>query len=118
MMLNTPENDQLLNQKELFLNRAWTDSAFRTRLENDPNSVFAEMGVNISENVELKIVFDTDNVKYLHIPSAPVEGEVSDDDLLNAQGGTTTLFCVVATSALTVVAVSIATAVKTISDNT
>ena len=45
------------------------------------------MGSQIDDDVEIRVVRDTDTVKHLHIPAAPSEGEISDDDLVGAQGG-------------------------------
>ncbi len=70
-----------------FLNRVWTDDAFADRLESDPKAVFAEMGSQVGDDVEIRVVRDTEKVKHLHIPAAPWEGEVTDGDLLCAQGG-------------------------------
>ena len=71
-----------------FLHKVWTDDAFAARLEGDPKAVFAEMGSQIPDDLEIRVVRDTDNVKHLHIPAAPSEGEISDGDLAGAQGGT------------------------------
>ena len=71
------------------LNRVWTDDAFAARLEDDPKAVFAEMGGQIPDEVEIRVVRDTENVKHLYIPAAPSEGEITDTDLLGAQGGST-----------------------------
>ena len=70
-------------------NRVWTDEAFAARLESDPKAVFAEMGGQIPDEVEIRVVRDTDTVKHLHIPAAPSEGEISDGDLAGAHGGIT-----------------------------
>ena len=78
------------------LNRVWTDNAFAARLQSDPKAVFAEMGGQISENVEIRVVRDTENVKHVYIPAPPSEGEISDADLLGAQGGTT-FVCIAST---------------------
>ena len=71
-----------------FLHKVWTDDAFAARLEGDPKAVFAEMGSRIDDEVEIRVMRDTDRVKHLHIPAAPSEGEISDGDLARAQGGT------------------------------
>ena len=75
--------------KEEFLTRAWSDAAFRARLEENPKAVLAEMGAAVPEGVEVKIVQDSANVKYLHVPAAPAEGRVGDEELAGAQGGMT-----------------------------
>ena len=71
------------------LNRVWTDDAFAARLQSDPKAVFAEMGGQVPDDVEIRVVRDTENVKHLYIPAAPSEGEIADADLLGAQGGST-----------------------------
>ena len=91
-----------------FLHRVWTDDAFAARLEGDPKAVFAEMGSQIDDEVEIRVVRDTDTVKHLHIPAAPSEGEITDTDLVSAQGGTS-FACVLSLVVATVVpAVSVA----------
>lgn len=75
--------------KEEFLNKVWSDDAYRAQLQDNPKAALAEFGTQISDDVEIKFVMDTDKVKYLHIPNAPVEGEISDTDLIGAVGGTT-----------------------------
>ena len=50
-----------------FLHKVWTDDAFAARLEGDPKAVFAEMGSQIPDDLEIRVVRDTDNVKHLHI---------------------------------------------------
>ena len=69
-----------------FLNKVWTDEAFRARLESDPKAVLKEMGGQVPDNVQIKVVRDSDRVKYLHIPSPPPEGEISDADLGRVDG--------------------------------
>ncbi|WP_372571986.1 nitrile hydratase subunit alpha [Ruegeria jejuensis] len=78
-------------QKAEFLNKVWSDDAYRAQLQNDPKAALAEFGAQISDDVEIEFVMDTENVKYLHIPYAPAYGEISDSDLLNAVGGSTPL---------------------------
>ena len=87
----SPANTEDFGTKEDFLNKVWSDPMYRAKLEDDPKSILADMGKKVPENMEIRVVSDTDNVKYLHIPSAPPEGEISDDDLLGVQGGTTPL---------------------------
>ena len=85
----TPTQEEALRAQVEFLNKVWTDEAFRARLESDPKAVLKEMGGQVPDNVQIKVVRDSDRVKYLHIPSPPPEGEISDADLEQAQGGTT-----------------------------
>ncbi|WP_372571991.1 hypothetical protein [Ruegeria jejuensis] len=72
-----------------FLDRVWTDEAFAARLDRDPKSAMAEYFGEMPEGLEVRVVRDTPDVKHLHIPAAPVEGEIDESDLMGAQGGTT-----------------------------
>ncbi|MDP5218357.1 hypothetical protein Q5Y75_14085 [Ruegeria sp. 2205SS24-7] len=85
--------------------RAWNDDEFAARLNSDPNSAVREYLVDLPEDISLKVVRDSDRVKYFHIPAAPTEGEVSDMDLLHVQGGTTPV-CVGASVVITAVTVT------------
>lgn len=71
-----------------FLEKVWGDDAYRARLREDPKAVLAELGSPVPDHVDIKCVMDTDTVKYLHIPAAPATREISDRDLMDAQGGT------------------------------
>ena len=73
------------------LNKAWTDDAFMDRLEKDPRAALAETGHEVPEDVEVRLVRDSDNVRYLHVPTAPYEGELSDTDLMGANAGFITI---------------------------
>ncbi len=85
----TPETAEAA--KAEFYNKVWTDEAFAARLESDPKAALAEIGGQIGDDVEIRVVRDTEKVKHVHIPSAPSEGEVSDRDLGQVQGGLTIL---------------------------
>ncbi|MDP5219146.1 hypothetical protein Q5Y75_18150 [Ruegeria sp. 2205SS24-7] len=68
--------------------RAWNDESFSARLENDAKAAVEEYVGEMPANVDVKVVRDTGNVKYLHIPNPPVEREIPDADLMQARGGT------------------------------
>lgn len=79
-------------QKQSFVElqrRARTEPAFLKQLQNDPHAVLAEYVGPIDREIEIRVVQDTDETKYLHIASPPPQGEVNDQDLLQVQGGTT-----------------------------
>ena len=82
------------------MNRVWTDDDLSAPLESDPKAVLAEMGAELPDEVEVRFVSDSDKVKYVHIPTPPPEGEVSDEDLVNSQGGTTLLCASIVVSQL------------------
>jgi len=75
--------------EEEFLTRAWSDPAFSARLDQDPKAVLQEMGAEVPDDMTIKVVRDSDDVVYLHLPAPPGEGEVADADLAIAQGGAT-----------------------------
>ncbi|MDP5215729.1 nitrile hydratase subunit alpha [Ruegeria sp. 2205SS24-7] len=103
-----PTNKEI--QKARFLDKVWSDDAYRARLQADPRAALTEIGGTVPDNVNVRCVMDTDKVKYLHIPEAPPEGEISDEDLVQAQGGTTILCGVTAiTVTMTVVNSAIVT---------
>lgn len=87
---NSSSLDALQQGQESFLTRVWNDEAYRERLREDPEAAIAEIGGRIPDGFELKVVFDSDEVTYLHLPAPPSEGEVRDEELLGAQGGTVT----------------------------
>ena len=74
------------------LHRVWHDEAVRALLLEDPRQAAAAHGGSSPEEVEVRVVQDSASVAYLHIPAAPVEGEVTDGDLLAVQGGGTTCY--------------------------
>lgn len=74
------------------LNRAWADNEFMTQLENEPKRALKTIGATIPDNVNVKVVRDSGNVRYIHIPRAPTENELNDAELLNANAGTA-FFC-------------------------
>lgn len=85
----THNQDISMDATSAFLDRVWNDETFAARLEQDPKSAMAEYFGEMPEGVELKVVWDAPDVKHLHIPAAPIEGEIDESDLLGAQGGTT-----------------------------
>ncbi|WP_372571993.1 nitrile hydratase subunit alpha [Ruegeria jejuensis] len=86
--MNNTEAQKNKNGMEL-LNKLQADPGFVGFCESNPKEALQEFGIDVPNGVELKVVKDTDDVKYLHIPQAPAEGEIGDSDLMNAQGGTT-----------------------------
>lgn len=86
---NTQVNlDQSARHEEL-ISRAWSDPAFRARLQEDPRAVLNELGISFDGDARVEVVQDSDRVLYLHIPKAPPQGEVRDEDIMGAQGGLT-----------------------------
>lgn len=94
-------------QKAAFFEKIWNDDTFARALEMNPRAALAEFGNDLPENVDIRVVRDTEKVKYLHIPAVPVDMELSDADLISAQGGTTPLCSVILGSIISVGSVSV-----------
>lgn len=91
MKINT--HDRTLGLRVLY-DRAWNDDAFSKRLDQDPKSALAEIIGELPTDLDIKVVRDTADTRYVHIPAMPSQTEVSDQDLMQAQGGSG-LFCVI-----------------------
>ncbi|MDP5216239.1 hypothetical protein Q5Y75_03335 [Ruegeria sp. 2205SS24-7] len=87
--------------------RAQAEPAFLRQLQDEPHAVLAEYVGPIDREIEIRVVQDSDETKYLHIASPPPQGEVNEHDLMRVQGGTTPV-CIGASviSALSLVSVS------------
>ena len=84
-------------------------SNFEAVLRKDPKAVLRSRGIEVSDDVEVRVVSDSERVRFLHIPSPPPEGEVDDRDLSSVQGGwASTPICIGGAAAVVaVVAMSI-----------
>ncbi|MDP5216238.1 hypothetical protein Q5Y75_03330 [Ruegeria sp. 2205SS24-7] len=102
-----PKNESSQRMAQI-QDRAQNDPAFRTQLQRDPHKALEEYFGPIDSDIEIRVVQDTEQTKYLHVPPPPPQGEISDYDLVNAQGGTTricTISLVSMYSAITVYSV-------------
>ncbi|MDP5220954.1 hypothetical protein Q5Y75_27600 [Ruegeria sp. 2205SS24-7] len=54
---------------------------------------------------------DTKKVKYLHIPAAPAEGEISELDMMAALGGTTP-GCIATVTVVSIVSLTVSGAIS------
>ena len=70
-----------LGHHEALIDRLRNDEVFNARFKDDPKAMIEEMGGQVPSDIEIKVVEDSATVMHLHLPVAPVEGEVSDDDL-------------------------------------
>jgi Nitrile hydratase, alpha chain len=82
-------------QRDIFVarivTRAWKDPAYMKRLLEDPKAVLAdELGMAIPENVEVRVLEETQNVRYLAIPYKRENfQDVTDEELAAASLPTT-----------------------------
>ncbi len=66
--------------------RLAADPELRRRLETDPRAVLMGTGTPIPENVEFRVVSNTDDTTWIAFPPDP-NAELSDDDLAPVSGG-------------------------------
>ena len=86
-MIKSPTPDGTKADHVEFLKKVWTDEAFGARLDSDPRAALAEIGRSLPDDVEIKVLRDTDTVKHLRIPTAVPEAELSDEELAHACRG-------------------------------
>ena len=67
--------------------KAWADQSFKKRLLADPAAALKELKLSVPGGLQVKVVEDTDNLVYLHLPAKPSSGELSEAELNRAAGG-------------------------------
>ncbi|MGI6148608.1 MAG: NHLP leader peptide family natural product precursor [Firmicutes bacterium] len=67
------------------IEKALKDEAYKAKLLSDPHGAIAEFGVQISKDVEIKVLEETANVVYLVLPY--MSDELSDEALEDVAGG-------------------------------
>lgn len=60
--------------------RAWEDPVFKRRLMTQPKVVLREYGIEVPDQLDIRVVENTDDVFYLNLPAKPSE-ELSEDEL-------------------------------------
>jgi hypothetical protein len=81
------------NRRDLeikLITRAWKDEAFARELRSNPKAVVErEMGMKLGDDVEIKVLEETQKTMYLVLPEKPQapQGELSDEQLAAAAGG-------------------------------
>lgn len=66
------QND--LREWQRIVAEAWADEGFKRRLLADPKTVLAGRGIQVGEDVEIRVVEGDEKVRYLVLPPRP-EGE-------------------------------------------
>ena len=71
----------------------WKDEALKARFMADPKAVLKEHGLDIPDNLDVKVVENADDCVHITLPAPPAgHGNLSDEELSNAAGGTPFLF--------------------------
>ena len=67
----------------------WKDEALKARFMADPKAVLAEYDMPVPGNVDVKVVENADDCVHITLPAPPAgDGDLSDDELTRAAGGT------------------------------
>ena len=66
----------------------WKDEALKARFMTDPKAVMKEHGLDVPDNMDVKVVENADDCVHITLPAPPaVETDLSDDELSQAAGG-------------------------------
>ena|SRR5579872_905458 len=65
--------------------KAWADDNLKARLIDDPATVLREHGMDVPYDLELRVVEDTDQVRYLVLPTSP-GNDLADEELTCSVG--------------------------------
>ena len=76
------------NQLAALFAACWKDEALKARFMADPKAVLAERGIDMPDNIDVKVVENSDNTVHITMPMAP-DGheELSMEELSQAAGG-------------------------------
>ena len=77
-------SDSLKDVVQKAMINASQDEQFKSRLLSDPVGVITELGAQVPEGIDLKVVEDTTHLRHIILPTS---GEMSDDDLDEVAGG-------------------------------
>ena len=84
----TEQRNQLA---ELFA-ACWKDETLKQRFMSDPKAVLAEYGMDVPDGMAVNVVENTDNTVHITMPAPPSgHGDLSDEELSNAAGGSPAL---------------------------
>ena len=72
-------------QWSLIVAKAWADEEFKARLLENPKAVMREHGLEISPDVEVKVVDDSERVRHFLLPANPAT-ELSEEELSPVAG--------------------------------
>ena len=67
----------------------WKDEALKARFMADPKAVLKEHGLDVPDGIDVKVVENADDCVHITLPAPPDgHGDLSDDELSSAAGGT------------------------------
>jgi hypothetical protein len=83
MMQATVQHGNWQKQWGLLVAQVWSDEDLKQRLIADPRAVLQEHGIEVPDDVELRVVEDTDEIRHLVLPPNPSD-DLSDEDLTSS----------------------------------
>jgi hypothetical protein len=79
---------------EQLLSRAERDPEFRKRLSEDPNSAIQdELGIELPEGLQVRVLEEEPNEAILVLPAVAEPGQLRDEELAAAAGGSNVSWC-------------------------
>jgi hypothetical protein len=77
--------EQFQKEWEKIVVQAWADASFKQRLLSDPAGVLKERGIDVHDEITLKVMEDSAQMVHLILPERPAE--LSDAELSQVAGG-------------------------------
>ena len=69
--------------------KCWKDEALKARFMSDPKVVLKEHGLDVPDNLDVKVVENADDRVHIILPAPPAGYmDLTDAELTNAAGGT------------------------------
>ena len=82
------------NQLTSLFAACWKDEALKARFMSDPKAVLKEHGLDVPDNLDVKVVENADDCVHITLPAQPAgHMDLSDDELSKAAGGFTSTQC-------------------------
>ena len=76
------------NQLASLFAACWKDEALKARFMADPKAVLFEYDMPVPDNIDVKVVENTDECVHITLPAPPAgDRKLSDDELVNVAGG-------------------------------
>ena len=80
---------QQMNQFRALVQRYHTDPDYRRQVEADPVAAFREQGMELPNDIEVRVLANTDDTRYVIMPPDP-HTDLGDETLTTVGGGTLT----------------------------